>query len=247
MLSNEPFFFSDSEDHACLLLHGLGGGPYEMRLLGQSLYQAGYATQAFNYPGHEPDLIKMPPSNWQQWYAAVEENYQKLTQRYQSVSLVGFSTGCPLALELASNYAVKNLVMLSPFLALKKPWYLPFKPELFLPMVKNVIKEVPRIPPSARIEQPLGLATFNLESVMSALDLIEIVKGKLDKITVPTLIIQSPLDRVVDPSGANLLYENLGSRDRRLIWLENSDHTITLDVEREKVFQEVKDFLAEYS
>jgi len=243
MLSNEPFFLHNSADHACLLLHGLGGGSYEMQLLGEYLHQAGYTTQAFNYPGHESHLVKMPPSTWQQWYLAVEENYQKLAQKYPLVSIIGFSTGCLLGLRLATHYPVKNLVLLSPFFAIKRPWYSPLKPEVFLPLFKVFTKEVPRLRNLDKTKQYLGLETFNLESVQSALDLINWVKGKLDQVTIPTLIIQSPLDTVVEPSGATFVYNNLASSHKQLIWLEKSDHMITLDVERERVFQEVKEFL----
>ena len=244
MLTNESFFLQNRDDHACLLLHGLGGGSYEMQLLGEYLYQAGYSVQAFNYPGHESELVKMPPSTWQQWYTAIEEKYHKLYLEYGSVSVIGFSTGCPLALNLATHHPLKNIVLLSPFFAIKKPWYSPFKTEAYLPLLMSVLKEVPRV----KGKNYLGLATFNLESVKSALELIKLVKTKLDQVTIPTLIIQSPSDSVVDPSGATFLYDNLSSvADKQLSWLERSDHIITLDVERERVFQEVKAFLDRFS
>jgi len=246
MLSNEPFFLANDGDKACLLLHGLGGGCYEMQSLGEFLYQAGYTVKAFNYPGHESHLVKMPPSKWEQWYQAVEQNYQKLVQEYKSVSIIGFSTGCLLALNLASYYKIKNLVLLSPFLAIRKPWFSPFKPERYLPLVNNFIKEIPRMGFQSRSKNRLGLATFNLESVKSALDLIEIVKSKLKEITIPTLIIQSQYDDVVEPNGASFLSQNLVNADIELTWLEKSNHMITLDIEKEKVFQETADFLAKY-
>ncbi len=254
MLKNEPFLLNNRADHACLLLHGLGGGVYEMYLLALSLHQAGYTVQAFNYPGHEDGIGKMPPSTWQQWYESVKANYQQLYQNYGSVSIIGFSTGCPLALYLATDYPVKNLVLLSPFLAIKKPWFSPFKLERYVSLLGGIIKEVPRLNPISKAfkakdnsKKSLGLESFNLDCVKSALELINLVKVKLSNIKVPTLIIQSPLDSVVEPSGASFIYDHLASEDKQLIWLEKSDHIITLDVERERVFQEVKQFLAQYS
>ena len=245
MLSNEPFFLSNVTQHACLLLHGLGGGAYEVRELGEYLHQSGYTVQAINYPGHGEDMIKMPPSSWKQWYEAVEENYQELARHYSSVSVIGFSTGCPLALYLACHYSFKNIVLLSPFLALKKPWYSPFKLEHYLFLGKKIIKDIPRIK-SDRIPF-MGYSTFNLDAVSSAVELISIVKSRLAEVTIPNaLIIQSPYDTVVEPTEAYLLYKNLGSSDKQLIWLERSGHNITLDVEKERVFQEIKNFLARH-
>ncbi len=243
MLSNEPFFLSNKTEHACLLLHGLGGGVYEMRSLGEYLYQAGYTVQGINYPGHGEDMVKMPPSNWEQWYEAIEQNYQALARNYASICVIGFSTGSPLALYLACNYSFNSLVLLSPFLAIKKPWYSPFKPEFLLSMFKDILKEVPRVKSN---DLPfLGYSTFNLHAVSSAVELISIVRGRLAEVTPHTLIIQSPCDTVVEPNEAIFLYENLASSHKQLIWLEKSGHNITLDVEKEKVFQHIKNFLAE--
>jgi esterase/lipase len=68
MLSNNPFLLENSQDHACLLLHGLGGGVYELELLGQYLYQQGLTVQTINYPGHDHPALEMPTSRWEEWY-----------------------------------------------------------------------------------------------------------------------------------------------------------------------------------
>ena len=85
--------------------------------------------------------------------------------------------------------------------------------------------------------------TFNLPTVKSALELIDTIKPLLPQINVPTLIIQSQKDSVVDPNGVRIIYQQLGSRHKKLYWLEKSDHIILLDMERNRVYQEIKDFL----
>ncbi len=143
-LSNQPFLLeSATSDHACLLLHGLGGGVYEMQLLGEYLHQQGFTVQGINYPGHDQPLTKMPTSRWQEWYEHIVENYQKLVQRYTNVSIIGFSTGCPLALYLAANNPVKHLVLLSPFLAIRHEWYYLLRPEVYLFSLGYFLSDVP--------------------------------------------------------------------------------------------------------
>ncbi|MGQ9837737.1 MAG: hypothetical protein ACUVRV_07150 [Cyanobacteriota bacterium] len=44
------------------------------------------------------------------------EHYLALQQEYRQVSVVGFSTGCLLALHLAFAHPLHKLVLLSPFL-----------------------------------------------------------------------------------------------------------------------------------
>lgn len=249
-LSNQPFLLESTGDRACLLLHGLGGGVYEMQLLGEYLYKRGLTVQGINYPGHAELMPKMPASKWKEWYEHIEETYQKLSLKYASVSVVGFSTGCPLALYLAATNPVENLILLSPFLAIKHEWYYLLKPEIYLASVGRLINDVPRLklPISDKVmrkaaEEAAFFKTFNLLTVKSALELINTIKPLLPQIDVPTLIIQSLKDTVVDPNGARIIYQQLGSKEKKLCWLEKSDHIILLDVERDHVTQEINDFL----
>lgn len=251
-LSNQPFLLqSPTNDHVCLLLHGLGGGVYEMQLLGEYLHQHGFSVQGINYPGHDSPSTKMPASTWQEWYAHIEETQLKLAQIYNNVSVIGFSTGCPLALYLAAKQSVQNLVLLSPFLAIKHQWYYFLRPEAYLFSLGHWIPDVPRIKGLPIVDKAmLQLATeaaffktFNLAAVRSAIELINMVKPLLPQIEEPTLIIQSEKDSVVDPEGARIIYQQLGSKNKKLYWLQKSDHTISLDVEREIVFEQIKEFL----
>lgn len=252
-LSNQPFLLeSANSDHACLLLHGLGGGVYEMQLLGEYLHQQGFTVQGINYPGHDLPAVKMPASRWQQWYEYIEVNYQKLRQNYPHVSIIGFSTGCPLALNLAATNPVSNLVLLSPFFAIKHEWYYLLRLELYLFSLGYLIADLPRLyglPIQDQImlraaQETAFFQTFNLAAVRSAMELIDRVKPLLNQIDIPTLIIQSPKDRVVDPEGARIIYQQLGSQQKKLYWLKQSNHIISLDVERDEVFAQISDFLA---
>jgi len=250
MLSNKPFFLENSQEHACLLLHGLGGGVYELELLGQYLYQQGLTVQAINYPGHDHPALEMPTSCWEDWYEHVLENYQNLTQRYASISVIGFSTGCPLGLYLASAHSIQRLVLLSPFMSIKYEWYYLFPPEAYLFSIGQLTNNVPRLrlpikdkKMRVEAEQAKLFSSFNLPSVRSALRLIEQIKSKLPAIKVPTLIIQPSQDTVVDPRGAQYIYDALGSSIKKLYWLQESDHISPLDLERDKVFTQVYEFL----
>lgn len=251
-LSNQPFLLeSATSDHACLLLHGLGGGVYEMQLLGEYLHQHDLTVQGINYPGHDYPSTKMPSSKWQQWYEHIEVTYEKLRQKYSNISVIGFSTGCPLALYLAANNPVTNLVLLSPFLLIKHEWYYFLRLEMYLFTIGHLVADLPRLYGLPIIDKAmLHLAqeaaffqTFNLATVRSALELIDRVKPLLPQIDVPTLIIQSPKDKVVDPEGARVIYQQLGSQRKILYWLKESDHIISLDIEREEVFAQIKAFL----
>jgi len=242
-LLNEPYYLKGTQDRACLMLHGLGGGAYELWLLAQRLHRQGLTVQGVLYPGHDRPGA-MPPSRWQDWFEHSAAQLALLQTQFAQVDLIGFSTGCPLALHLATQYPVGNLVLLAPFLAL------PFPLEALVQSLGRVIPQTPRLalPLKDRAmrreaEQVAFLRTMNMAAVRSALDLIAVVKSELATITNRTLLIQSPLDSVVAPRGAQVIYDNLASVEKRLIWLKTSDHIVPLDLEREAVFQTVEQFL----
>jgi carboxylesterase len=235
------------------MLHGLGGGVYEMRMLAERLHQQGFTVAAINYPGHDKKANRMPVSNWQAWYQHAEETYLMLRKTHSKVNLVGFSTGCPLALHLAAHYAndlpVHKLVMLSPFFKIRQHWYLPVKAERLVNPLTRCIPNIPRLTlpikdPHMRklAQQAAYFQTFNTACVGSALELIGLVKPQLHSIQAPMLIIQSRQDQVVCPSGAELLLNEIASAEKRLIWLEESDHIIVLDCERTLVIESVLQF-----
>ncbi len=250
-LSNQPFFLDgERRDRACLLLHGLGGGVYELQLLAAYLHQQGFAVQATNYPGHDRPSRHMPVSNWEQWYKCILELYEKLTQTYRSITVIGFSTGCPLGLNLAAEKPLEALILMSPFMAIKHEWYYLLRPETYLYSIGYLIDNVPRFQLQIRdkamrqaAEQAAFFKSFNLPAVRSALELIHRIKPMLPQIEVPCLILQSPKDSVVDPAGAQFIHHHLGSERKQLHWLQHSDHIIPLDLERDEVFAQIGAFL----
>lgn len=246
-LENRPFLLPGSSRRAALLIHGLGGGPHEVQRLGEALAARGVTAQGLRLPGHEPG-DGMPASTWSEWYAATSSAFDELSRRFERVDLVGFSTGCLVALHLAAQTRLSGrLVLLAPFVRVFRPALLPVTPEALLralPFVKAVPR---RRPPLAdrqarrEVERCAGFRTFSLEATRSALALIDLVLGELEAVRAPALILQGRRDTVVDPSGAALLHARLpGSR---LAWLERSDHLLALDVEAAQVIGQASSFL----
>jgi carboxylesterase len=252
-LSNQPFITHGDRGHMCLFLHGLGGGVYEMQPLAQHLQRQGYSTCGILYPGHDQPAPKMPASRWQDWYQQVEETYDTLAETYDTVSLLGFSTGCILALYLALSKSadpIKSLILMAPYLRIRRYPFVPFPPEFLVYSLGYLLPNLPRLSLPIKDKEMRKSAkeaaffqTFNLNAVRSANDLIQKLKPFVSQVNAPTLIFQSQADSVVDPPGAQWLFDELGSPQKSLEWLTQSDHIISLDVEREFVFQCTATFL----
>jgi carboxylesterase len=233
---------------ACLLLHGLGGGPYESAPLFDAIEGAGLPVDAPTYPGHGGPGPHMPRSTWPEWFEVVVDCFDRLAERYGKVAVVGFSTGGTLALHLAANRPVDRLGLMAPFLAVRRRWYYGLPPEFYLGTLGRVVRRLPRRKSAvtdpllrAEVERQIAFRTFSLDAARSAVELIRIVRREAPGITAPTLIVQSRRDSIVDPLGARWLSHHLGTPEDRLrvVWLDRSDHLLAIDVEREAVIREV--------
>ena len=220
---------------ACLLLHGLGGGPYELGPLIEALEAQGIQVLAPIMPGHEGPGPVMPRSTWREWLATVESAFDQLAAGGTPVAVVGFSTGGTLALLLAGRRPVARQVLLAPFLGIRYSGLIPVPARIYLRALAQVLPNLPRRAPAVRDAEMRRAAasgeryrTFSVHAALSALELIEEVKATVSAIKTPTLIIQGKLDTVVEPKYATWLHEQLGSRGRnssscrgRTIWLRS--------------------------
>lgn len=254
-LKNSPFLL-EGGSQAVLLVHGLGGGPYEVQRLAEVLHaQKGLTCSAIHLPGHDRPSPLMPSSRWEDWYAHVEAAYRALRAEYSTVHVVGFSTGCPLLLNLAQEERIAGrMVLLAPFVRVARPRFLPWSVESILEVAQRTpllraLRQVPGRPPPlsdrvARraVQRVAHFKTFNIEAVASALILIRKVMGALFRVDVPTLILQGERDTVVDPQGARTLYEGLVC-ERELEYFPSSDHLLLLDEDRDQVMKRAIAFL----
>ncbi len=76
--------------------------------------------------------------------------------------------------------------------------------------------------------------------------LISYVKNHiLYKVKTPCLIIQAKNEHTVRPLSAQFIYRKIASAVKKLIWLEDSRHVLTLFKGREQVYEEIKIFIKE--
>ncbi len=74
-------------------------------------------------------------------------------------------------------------------------------------------------------------------------DLLVVMRQALPKIKVPVLLVHSRQDGGVPPDNMTTIYEHLGSKDKEMLWLDNSGHVVTREPERMRIFQAAQDFI----
>ncbi len=113
-----------------------------------------------------------------------------------------------------------------------------------LPVDPSTISRDPDVV-KAYIDDPLvfhGKTTARLSAEM--LRALIRVSSETDKITLPFLAMQGGADRLVDPDGAQILYERAGSKDKTLRIYDGLYHEIFNEPERGRVFRDIEDWLA---
>jgi len=239
MRGGEPFFLPGGERGA-LLIHGFTGAPAEMRLVGERLAGQGYTVLAPRLAGHCTSPADMNRTGWRHWYGDVEDGYHLLKGMCREIMVAGLSMGGLLAFKLAAEYPVTKIA------AVSAPIFIFDKRLLFLPFYRLFRSFEPQQRRRLEVNDQYNVSydVVPLASLASLLAFIKQVDGLLPRLKQPVLLIQSRADRTVKPESAPHILRRLGSREKRLVWLERSGHVATLDVEYEQVLAEIAGFFA---
>ncbi len=260
----QPFTF-EGNSTGVLLVHGWLGLPGELRPLGAYLAGQGYTVSAPLLAGHggHPQALHAVP--WQAWYASVETAYHALAARCRQVVVLGYSLGGLLALKLAAQQPVAGVITLAGALVLAGGWPLRalglgrFVLPWLYPMRKaNFADPQLRAELSSKMgpvdfDDPAVVANLRATIRISTRSIYEVVRlGQhvrrvLPRITAPALIVQGRLDTTVLPVSAEHLYRLLGSREKQIAWFERSGHLLPNDIEREQVWQQIAQWLAQHT
>lgn len=248
----EPFELPSPSggDRAALLIHGLTGSPSEMRFPGSVLNEAGYHVRAPLLPGHGTSIKDLNRTTWRDWYGEAERSFLRLKKRFRTVFVAGLSMGSMMTLNLLIHHnddIAAAGVMAPPFR------FTDWKANVVLPVITPL--GIPRlmgdIPEGA--DDVSGQRThvcYGRVSVPAGASLVMLgrkVKRRLDRITAPVIVMMSKQDSIVDPKSAHIVYDGISSEKKRLVLLEKSLHTITVDAEKEKVADELVGFFNIFS
>ncbi len=235
----EEFFLAGSNGRGVLLIHGYTGTPAEMRLLGEHLQQEGYTVLGVRLPGHGTEPWALNEIQWPDWYDEVAKGFYRLQQCCSEVMVAGLSMGALLAMVAAARLPVSKAVfMAAPIFV--QDWRAPLLP--FLKYFIHYLKKKKRNYFTAE-KYNLAYNVMPVKPLSSLFALTALCKKKiLPQITIPCLIMQSTVEHTVKPSSASYIYEHLGSKYKKLVWYHRSGHILTLDVEREDIFQKISEF-----
>ena len=225
-----------------LCLHGLGGTPHSVLPLTAASHGAGYQTVAPKLPGHGSAPADLIDIDWADLFAGVVDVAESLASRVEGIAVVGQSMGATLALQLATERdfvrgvaAINPVVLPADVDATEHLQFLLERGSVMQPAGDPDLRD-PGAHDSAYIELPVHAL---LQLGVGA----GIVHDRLDRISVPLLVVSSDHDAVVDPANADELAARARGPVTRL-HLPNSGHVAALDLDRELLCEQLLTWLA---
>jgi carboxylesterase len=249
--SAEPFFFPGGKI-GCLLVHGFGGTPKEMRWMGEYLNQQGYTVLGIRLTGHATRPEDMARSRYTDWMASVEDGWHLLSGLVDQVFLVGLSMGGVLSLLMSTRLPVTGTVVMStPYRLADDPRLKFAKPmSVFVPF----LAKPPRSddPETGYFDQSLwdyhvSYPVNVVRSIAEMQTLLEEMRAALPKLKTPVLLIHSKNDGYVVKDSMPCLYEKIGANDKTMLWIEGSGHVVTEEPPRWQVYQAANEFIQRVS
>ncbi|MBM2658072.1 alpha/beta hydrolase [Staphylococcus pseudoxylosus] len=233
----EPFFFEEG-NRAVLLLHGFTGNSSDVRQLGRFLQKKGYTSYAPQYEGHAAPPEEILKSSPFVWFKDALDGYDFLVDKgYDEIVVAGLSLGGCYALKLSLNRDVKGIVTMC------SPMYIKTEGAMFegvLEYARNFKKYEGKDEATIQKEMDHFKPTDTLKELQGQ---IEDVREHIDEVMDPLLVIQAEQDQMINTDSANIIYNESESDDKDIKWYANSGHVITIDKEKELVFEDVYNFL----
>ncbi len=242
MSGAESFFFKGTNERAVLLLHGYTGAPSEMRLLGEYLNSKGFTVKCVLLPGHGTTPEDLNETTTDDWYAEAEHACCELLSSHSKVMVAGLSMGGLLTIRIAAQLPIERAAILA------APIYLQDKRVPLFPILRYFVKYLPKQKRNYHEAAKYNVAYDKMPTkpIGSILQMIKTAKAEyIPKIEIPCLVMQSKIEHTVAPKSAQYIYDNIKSKVKKLVWFEHCGHILTLDNEREKVFELVGEFFSQ--
>jgi carboxylesterase len=214
------------------------------------LAELGWAIRAPLLPGHGRNLDAFAATDADDWLDAARTELGILSATHPRVAVVGLSMGGDLAAVLAAESpSVGTLVLIAPYLAMPPVPRLIARFHravgLFAPVIAGRGAKSIRDKSESARSLAYGKATPRLLRELR----ITVKRGwaALPRVRVPTLYIQSHHDNRIPPAVAKRAFARLGAPRKRLEWVDDGTHIITVDFGRDRVIAAVDQWLQYFS
>ncbi|MHA1488827.1 MAG: alpha/beta hydrolase [Promethearchaeota archaeon] len=238
-----------------ILIHGYPESPYDVRLLGKYLAANGFHVFGPLLPGFGKDYEYLyKHSNWREWIKEIDNLINTIKKKeLQNIFVSGISMGGFITLYTAIHHPeVKAIAPIcGPVFVKSVLKYIIPLTKIFTKYVTITESEIDVMDPNIQ-HDPIILKLKQkhnkvvLKGVSSELTIMKKVRKNLHRITQPILICQGRNDNTIPLETPKYIYERVSSQDKTIKWYENSGHLLTLDYDKEELFEDIATFFKKY-
>ena len=233
-----------------VLFHGYMAAPMELKGLAEYLAENGWWVYVPRLKGHGTAPEDLAIRSAADWMNSADEAIALITSKCRKVVLGGFSMGAGLALEAAAR--IRHPALAGVF-AVCPPFRLQDFSSKFVPAVsmwnrfmssvkredvkKEFVENHPENPHINYLRNPVS-GVRELDKLMKS------AESRLGDIHLPSLLVQSDEDPVVDEKGTRKAFKLLGSERKRCLLIHSSRHGILLGDGATEVYRAVEEFIS---
>jgi carboxylesterase len=241
----EPFFYKKGKV-GCLLCHGYTGTPDEVHNIGKYLAEKGITSIAPLLPGHGTTVKDLIGKTTDDWYNEYCYAFNWLKEYCDEFFVLGHSLGGALTIRFAIENHVSGIITLA------TPTKLQFIQGIMLaiaaPIFKNVVYKKNKNEKQDQVKYSiLCYDGYPIGPANTLRKLLKNNKSKLASINDPILILQGSLDDKWLRKSAKIIYDRVSSKDKELVFLEKSSHSLTHESEKEKINELIYEFIRKRS
>lgn len=218
---------------AFLLIHGFGGSVDEVAPMADYLKDKGFVCLCSELKGHTGNRKDMAGVSYKDWISTCEQDYLRLSKIFDSIIIIGFSTGGLIGINLAIKYHVESIVTIST--------------PIYVWNIRQVISNIATGTKSSKLRNLkwyiYSATSFPISSLIQFQIILHKTKALLPKLFCPILVLQGLDDDTVNSKSASYIFNRVSSKVKTLHFFQKSGHVVLKGPASEEAIQEVLKFL----
>ena len=211
-----------------LLIHGFAGGRHEVSPLAEYLTDSGYDVVMPRLSGHEDTRATLDQAKYNEWIASGIEAYEALAKRCDDITVIGFSMGGLIAVQIYQKYRFDRLITIN------TPIY-----------VWDISRAVQNLRSNFKTQARRYLnngANISVTAAVQFLRLLFVTKPQFHSIECPCLIFQAQDDDTVNRRSADFILDRVCG-DAHVIRLASGGHNVLLSESLGRIASCVLEFI----
>ncbi len=216
-----------------MIIHGFGGGRFEIEPLKSFLNDQGYETYCPLLAGHERGRRELASAEYHQWIDSAQEGYDILKSKCSKVIIIGFSMGGLIGVNLLKNNEAAGLVTLS-----TPVWFWDFKI-----IAGNIFDDIRKRRKASIKRYVRSVVRIPLTACLNFQKLLSKTKPMFKEVNVPCLIVQGKRDDTARWQSADYIHRHVKSDKKELKYFDDAPHLICCYENSQKVFEDILAFI----